>query len=137
MAAAAHNRRTGSANGNGGSKWITKTRRLALYLRDRFTCVYCGTDLRDASRWEVTLDHLDTRAEGERRRARGLDMHPSHRLVTACRTCNCSRQDKPWREFATGGAIERIERTTRRTLNMDLARALLRGEAGDPTLEAR
>jgi 5-methylcytosine-specific restriction endonuclease McrA len=41
-----------------GSKWITKKRRLAIYLRDRFACQYCGQDLHDATPRQVTLDHL-------------------------------------------------------------------------------
>lgn len=116
-----------------GSKWITKAARLAIYIRDGFTCTYCGTDLRDAAPADITLDHLDPRCSQlcpkERRNPR--------RLVTACRRCNSSRQDKPWRQYATGGAVARITAAVRRPLNLDLARAILAGRAGDPRLEAR
>lgn len=109
---------------NQGSKWISKAARLAIYIRDGFECQYCGRDLREAPAAQVTLDHLDPRSgtmcPAERRNPR--------RLVTACLRCNSSRQDKPWTEFATGGAIDRIRATVRRRLNLDLARAILRGD---------
>lgn len=125
------------ANGNQGSKWITKERRFAIYLRDGFGCAYCGRDLRDARPAEITLDHLDTRADLDKRRSAGLPLHPTNRLVTACLKCNSGRQDKPWREFATPGAVARIVRQVRRKLNMDMARALLAGRATNPDVEAR
>lgn len=109
---------------NQGSKWISKPARLAIYIRDGFACQYCGRDLRDAPVREVTLDHLDPRSgtmcPKERR-------NPA-RLITCCLRCNSSRQDKPWTEFATGGAVDRIRRAVRRKLNLPLARAILRGD---------
>lgn len=111
------------ANGN-GSKWIRKDRRLAIYLRDGFTCQYCGVDLHHASPFDVTLDHLDPRSNG--------GGHETRNLVTACRSCNSSRQDKPWREYATGGAIDRI--VVQRELSIKetriLAKALIAGRTG-------
>lgn len=118
------NRGANSQHGNQGSKWISKPARLAIYIRDGFACQYCGRDLRDAPAREVTLDHLDPRCEVTCPAAR---RNPK-RLVTACLRCNSSRQDKPWLDFATGGAIDRIRKTVRRTLNLDLARSILRGD---------
>lgn len=116
--------RGANAKNNQGSKWISKVVRLAIYIRDGFECQYCGRDLRNCPACEVTLDHLDPRSTElcpiKRRNPR--------RLVTACRSCNSSRQDKVWFTFATGGAVERIRLTVRRDLNLDLARAILRGE---------
>lgn len=43
-------------NGWQGGKWIRPDKRLAIYLRDRFECSYCGTDLANAKRASVTLD---------------------------------------------------------------------------------
>lgn len=103
-----------------GSGWITKTRRLALYLRDRFACQYCGRDLHDANPREVSLDHLKPQCNG--------GTHDDANLVTACVSCNSRRQHTPWRTYAPAGAIERIERTRRRRPNLVLARAILRGE---------
>lgn len=106
------------------SSWIRRVKRLSLYLRDGFACCYCGRDLRTAEPHEVGLDHLTPQCKGGSNDARNL--------VTTCRSCNSSRKDRPWREFATGGAIERIERQRRRVLNMALARAIESGEAPWP-----
>ncbi len=68
--------------------WIHKAVRLAIYLRDGFTCVYCLRDLHDANPFDVTLDHLMPRSLG--------GTHETTNLVTACRSCNSSRQAKDW-----------------------------------------
>lgn len=101
--------------------WCRPLKRLALYIRDGFRCAYCGEDLRDAAPAEMGLDHLTPWT-------RGGSNDPSN-LVTCCRSCNSSRKDRPWREFATGGAVERILKLRRRRLNVALARAILAGEA--------
>jgi len=113
-----------TANGNGGSKWIRKDKRLAVYLRDGFCCAYCGRDLHGADPHDVTLDHLNAKHQAGN--------HSEANLVTACRSCNSSRQDKPWKEYATGGAIERINRLRRRDLDRyrKLAKAIISGEIG-------
>src|SRR3954466_15405671 len=92
-------------NGKGGG-WITKTRRLAIYLRDGFVCQYCGRDLHDATPRELTLDHLRCQISGA--------SHESKNLVTACLSCNSKRQTIPWRRYAPPGAVERIVRNIRR-----------------------
>lgn len=113
-----------------GGSWITPARRLAIYLRDGFACAYCGVDMHGFDPFNVTLDHLECRSGGE-------SDHGEHNLVTSCRKCNSARQDKPWRQYATGGAIARIQNLRRRKLNMALARAIINGTAGDPRVEAR
>ena len=100
--------------------WIRRERRLALYLRDRFTCNYCGRDLRNEAPENVTLDHLLPRSAGG-------SNEPTN-LVVCCRSCNSSRQDKPWMDFAPGFAVERIETNRHLPLNIPLARAILSGE---------
>ena len=117
-----------SGNGGQGSKWIRKDKRLSIYLRDSFSCAYCGRDLRGAEPCEVTLDHLLPRHYGGGNEATNL--------ITSCRSCNSSRQDKPWADFAPGGAVDRIEQLRHTALNLALARALIVGTAGDPELEA-
>ena len=82
--------------------WIRRERRLAIYLRDRLRCVYCAADLHGASPADLTLDHLDCRQDG------GAN-HETN-LVTACRSCNSRRADRPWAEFADARATHRIER---------------------------
>jgi 5-methylcytosine-specific restriction endonuclease McrA len=101
------------------SKWIRREKRFAIYLRDRFACLYCGADLRDAKPGQVGLDHLIPQCRGGSNEAANL--------VTACRTCNSGRQARPWRRYATPGAVQRIQRHIRRALNLDLAKAILAG----------
>ncbi len=110
------------------TKRVNKTRRLAVYIRDRFTCQACGTDLREVMACCITLDHLETRSEG--------GSNEGSNLVTLCWECNTSRGVRPWREFHPGGAIARIERVRFEALNEELAAALIEGTAGDEELEA-
>lgn len=101
------------------SKWITKVRRLAIYIRDGFCCLYCGRDLKAAKPSEVHLDHLSPREAG------GSD-DPTN-LITACRSCNCARQNRAWWKYAPEGAKARIRRHRSRTLNIALARSIING----------
>jgi len=87
-----------------GSKWITKARRLAIYSRDGFCCIYCE------SRANLTLDHLKPRSKGGN--------HKSSNLITCCLSCNSSRGDKPWWEFASGDAQKRVTVYRRRGLKV-------------------
>jgi len=113
-----------TANGNHGSKWIRPEKRLAIYLRDRFTCLYCLRDLHDADPRDVTLDHLVC--------GHGAGNHRESNLVTACRPCNSSRQDKPVARFAGPETVAHIRRNTRRSLSryLKLAKALIAGQTG-------
>lgn len=87
--------------------------RLAIKLRDNFTCLYCGRDLSGALFDNVTADHLKAQSK------RGTHNSPNN-VITACRSCNCARKDKPWRPFARkkGGeqAVQRILRNTARDI---------------------
>lgn len=112
-----------------GSKWITRERRLAIYIRDGFTCQYCGRDLKDADPKEVSLDHLLCRIEG--------GGNESGNLVTACRSCNSARGVKPWIEYATGGAIERIISTLMNPVNIELAKAIIADRVNEEVEAAR
>ena len=118
--------RQGSAQASGC--WIRPAKRLAIYVRDSFRCLYCGTDLRQAAPADVTLDHLLPRSAGGSNEATNL--------VTACRSCNSSRGAKPWLDYATGGAVDRINQLRHEPLNIALAKAILAGTAGDAALEA-
>jgi len=111
-----------------GMNWIRKERRLAIYIRDNFTCLYCGRDLKERAAGEIALDHLHCRVNG--------GGNENSNLITACRSCNSSRQDREWRQYATGGAIERIEEQIRKPVNVKLAKALIDGTAGDPASES-
>lgn len=108
-------------------RWIRADKRLAIYLRDGMTCVYCLVDLHDADPRDITLDHIRPRSDG------GTN-HESN-LITACRSCNCSRQDTPLARFAGADTRRHIRRNTARKLTryIVLARALIAGETGSET----
>lgn len=101
-----------------GSGWISKTRRLAIYLRDEFRCVYCQRDLHQLPPRQVTLDHLLPQSQG--------GTHADRNLVTACFDCNSRRQHEKWVRFARQfpGAVERVVLLRRRVPNLKLARSL-------------
>jgi 5-methylcytosine-specific restriction endonuclease McrA len=112
-------------NGWNGSKWIRPEKRLAIYLRDRFTCIYCLADLHCAAPTDITLDHIKTRSKG--------GSNSERNLITACRACNSSRQDKPLSRFAGPETIKHIRRNTRRSLKryLVLAKAMIAGEGSE------
>jgi 5-methylcytosine-specific restriction endonuclease McrA len=125
-------KRTTNRDWSRGSKWISPTLRLAIYIRDRFECQCCGRDLRSAhpvlnggtedGRWTIQLDHLWCHEKG------GKD-EPGN-LVTICIWCNSKRQNKPWTKFYPPGALARVRAAVRRKVNVKLARALMSGKAG-------
>ena len=106
----------------GSSSWITKQRRLAVYIRDRFVCAYCGRDLRGCEPREMGLDHLEDLVDGGGHKGAN---HQSSNLVMGCRRCNSQRGSRPWRDYAPAGAEDRIEATRYLPLNMPLARSLI------------
>jgi 5-methylcytosine-specific restriction endonuclease McrA len=105
-------------------QWIRSEKRLAIYLRDRFTCIYCLADLHDAKPMDITLDHIIPKSDG--------GSNSETNLVTACRACNCSRQDKPLSRFAGPETRKHIRRNLARSLKpyVVLAKALQSGETG-------
>lgn len=114
--------------------WIRKERRAALYERDGWQCAYCGRGPRDARRMDqaaviLTLDHLTARSHGG-------DNSPRN-LVSACKSCNSSRGNRDWRDFAPGGAHERIEWLIGQPLDVDLGKAICASLDGDPIEETR
>lgn len=112
-------------------RWIRPEKRLAIYLRDSFRCVYCLEDLRSADPRDVTLDHVKAKADGG-------SNHESN-LVTACRHCNNCRQDKPVERFAGPQTVRDIKRLTARALRpfLVMAKALIADRAGDDAAESR
>ena len=104
-------------------RWIRPDLRLAIYLRDGFECMYCGTDLHGARPRDVTLDHLVPTCRG--------GSNSPHNLITACRRCNSARAHRKWKEYAGNGfTIEKIICARRRKIARfrKLARALLAEE---------
>ena len=114
------------------SSWIRPEKRLAIYLRDAFTCAYCGQDLHHTDPRDITLDHLIPRIDGG-------NNEPSN-LITACLSCNSSKQDKPWRQFAGPMSQAIIRRNIRRSMakHLSLAKAIIAGDdSADRELEAK
>ena len=113
-------------------QWIRADKRLAIYLRDRLTCLYCLRDLHGAAPSDITLDHLVCQCDG--------GANDERNLVTACRSCNCRRQDKPLARFAGPETRRHIRRNTARSLApyRKLAKAIMAGELEfDAALEAK
>lgn len=112
-------------------RWIRVEKRLAIYLRDGFRCVYCCCDLHGADPRDVTLGHCTAKVDG------GTNHHSN--LVTACRSCNSSRQDQKLSRFASVQARADIRRLTKRDLKpyVTLAKAMLADKAGDDSVESK
>jgi hypothetical protein len=69
------------------SSFIQRSTRFAIYYRDDFDCVYCRLVFPPAINGQgLTLDHLVPRAQG--------GSHRPENLVTACMSCNCSKQHR-------------------------------------------
>jgi 5-methylcytosine-specific restriction endonuclease McrA len=66
-----------------GSKWIRKKKRIMIYERDAWACVWCTADLRHAEGYARTLDHIVPRELG--------GTNAAENLVTACGDCNVRR----------------------------------------------
>jgi len=103
-----------------GSKWIRRSRRLALYLRDGFACVYCGVSLRESRPQAITLDHIDGVE------IFGAPVHTNDNLVTSCEACNRRKGDAPLDEWATPEMLVRVMAATSRTVPNVLALSILR-----------
>ena len=105
-------------------QWIRPEKRLALNLRDHFTCLVCTRDLADADPRDVTLDHIKPKADG--------GSNDESNLYTCCRSCNSSRSDKPLTRFASPEAVKHIRRNVKRSLGsyLKLARAYFADQVG-------
>jgi 5-methylcytosine-specific restriction endonuclease McrA len=108
-----------SAQYNGGA-WIRKEKRLAIYIRDGFKCLCCGTDLRNAKPRGIALDHIVCKVNG--------GTNEASNLVTICITCNSKRGAKQWTKFYPPGSHARVRRNLRRKLNLALAKDLIEND---------
>ena len=69
---------------NTGMDWIRLPKRMAIYHRDAFTCIWCRQKtLRSAHGHGLTIDHVHSS---------GGNNH--FNLVTCCHICNSTRQQK-------------------------------------------
>ena len=99
-------RRERGGNGRGGSKWIRVERRLAIYHRDNFRCVYCGAST------PLSLDHVVPRSHG--------GGNESANLVTACVSCNASRQHR----IIDAEVWDRVRAAQQRPVDLEWGKAL-------------
>ena len=100
-------------------RWINPTTRLAIYHRDGFACVYCGTGI-EIEGTILSLDHVRPKSTG--------GGNGSCNLVTACHKCNTVRGDRPLKTWAedvaryinhevtSGQIINRVRFLTRQDL---------------------
>ena len=110
------------------SKWIVPTRRRAIYIRDRFTCVYCEADLSEADPSEFGLDHVVPRHIARD--------NTNENLVTACKACNDAKNGtslKAWLYdyfpcIDADFAVLRVDAQLAKPVNMKLAKALVNGD---------
>ena len=109
--------------------WIRRVLRIAIYLRDEFQCVYCQKNMHRCDPFDITLDHLVPRSLG--------GTHNALNLVTACRSCNSSKQAKDWHKWASRAAKARIRKQLRRKLPIALAKSLIEGQARRQQAKAR
>ena len=110
-----------------GMNWIRQEKRLAIYLRDGLSCVYCGASVEDGA--QLSLDHLTPDSKG--------GVNDATNLVTCCSRCNSSRGDRPFRTFARATArylnhgvtaaqiVAHVENARRRVLPLDEAKTLI------------
>lgn len=72
-----------------GGKWLWPATRLALYARDGFCCVYCGSGAEEGN--PLTADHVVPVELG--------GSNEPENLVTACLSCNCRKRAMTLREW--------------------------------------
>ena len=73
-----------------GMNWIRQNKRLAIYLRDGLSCLWCGAAVESGV--VLTLDHLKCRSQG--------GSNNPENLVTACQRCNSARGNRSVAAFS-------------------------------------
>jgi len=73
--------------GYNGMDWICLSRRLAIYTRDGWCCVYCGAQGEDLG-VGLSLDHILPNGDND-----------TENLLTSCGECNSSKGDRTMRSW--------------------------------------
>jgi len=101
-----------------GMHWIRDEKRLALYMRDSFACLYCGAGVEDEGVM-LSLDHV---------RHRGGNHHTN--LVTACMDCNGAKGWKSLNTFLKRlPAAEKVRARVERALEKPIGELLKEAKA--------
>lgn len=102
-----------------GMKWCRLSTRMAIYHRDGFACVYCGTGSELGA--GLTLDHLLACERG--------GTNDASNLVTCCRGCNSAKQAltmRGWLRRLAGRGLD--TKALGRRIRRQVARPLDRAE---------
>lgn len=99
-----------------GSKWIREEKRLAIYIRDYWCCLYCGTNLKDSPASFRTIDHLIPRILGG-------SNHQAN-LATCCFACNRLKADRPLNRWYPE-IMDQVKAQVIKPLDMKRAKELL------------
>ena len=104
-----------------GMNWIRQEKRLAIYIRDAFACVYCGQCADDGVK--LSLDHVVPVSSG--------GDNSASNLITACMSCNASRGDQNIFSFVSSlkcpaYSLDHIFIMLSKPLNMAVAKAMLK-----------
>jgi 5-methylcytosine-specific restriction endonuclease McrA len=113
-------------------QWIRTDLRLAIYLRDEFHCVYCGKDLHGCTDpQELTLDHVAPWSKG------GSNL-PTN-IITACRSCNCSRGARRLSSYADPSTVKAVKRQTKREIKKyrKIAKQILKNRNVEKTIPTK
>lgn len=74
-----------------GTKWIRPEKRIRIYARDGWACVWCGRRAHELD-GPLTLDHFLARDAG--------GSNDASNLITACHPCNSERRHQPALSYA-------------------------------------
>lgn len=110
-----------------GGHWITALKRLAIYLRDNFTCQYCHTNLHNAKPRDITLDHIVPLDQYLLLHDTADGFNEADNLVCACKKCNAAKGGRTLEDFMKGNLGRMLIIYVQASLepNFKLARSLL------------
>jgi len=101
-----------------GMNWIRQAKRLAIYMRDSFACVYCGTGIEDDG-IRLSLDHV-----------RHWGGNAASNLVTSCMDCNSRKSCWSLKSFLRKlDHPERVLKRVERALATPIAELLVEARA--------
>lgn len=102
-----------------GMNWIRQEKRLSIYMRDGFACLYCGTGIEQDEGLRLTLDHV-----------KHWEGNDASNLVTCCPGCNRAKSCWSLKNFLRKFSnAERVLKRVERALATDLAEFLVEAKA--------